>query len=224
VENWLAVILASIIFTYALARVKIFIRLFYRRKAADDYVRLEVYLLRRLLAYNTTIPVVQIVKHHGLPWLRTEEKSGQDKIKTRPGREQRFAANTIDVYLNKPLKWRHMVREVNFLYHLYRRFSRRIQRAMRCEKFLWRTGFGCDDAAMTGILSGVLWVLKSEVFLLLKRRINFAARPTIRVQPIFDTVLLEVEFECIFTIRVGNVINAAWSLIHFPVKEVKGNG
>lgn len=223
-ENWLAVVLATVIFTYSLTRVKIFIRLFYRRQAADDYVRLEVYLLRRLLAYHTTIPMVQIVEHRGLPWLQTELKTGQDKVKTRSDREQRFVAKTIDIYLNKPLKWRHIVREVNFLFRLYRRFSRKIQRAMQCEKFFWRTGFGCDDAAMTGMLTGFLWVLKSEVYLFLKRRIAFAASPVVRVQPIFSTAPFEVEFECIFTIRVGNVINAAWSLIHFPEKEVKGSG
>ena len=223
-ENLLVVIIASVIFAYALCRIKIFIRLFYRRQAADDFVRLEVYLLRRLLAYHTTIPIVQIIQHRGLPWLETELKSRREGLKTHSGREQRFVAKTFDIYLNKPLKWRHIVREVNYLFCLYRRFASRIKRAMRCEKFIWRTGCGCDDAAMTALVSGFLWVVKSEVLVFLKRRIGFAVRPVIQVQPIFDAVKVEVEFECIFTIRVGNVINAAWSLIHFPVKGVKGSG
>ncbi len=223
-ENGLAVVLAAVVIAYTLSRVKIFIRLEYRRKAADDFVRLEVYLLSRLLAYHTTIPMIQIIKHRGLPWLESELKTGRDTIKTRSRREQRFVAKTADIYLHHPLKWRRIIREVNLLFDLYRSFARRIKKAMLCEKFTWRTACGCGDAALTGMVTGLLWAAKSEALIFLRRRLNFTARPVVRVRPIYDAALLEVEFECIFTLRVGNVINAAWGLLHFPVKGVKGSG
>ncbi|MDR3593049.1 MAG: DUF2953 domain-containing protein [Negativicutes bacterium] len=223
-ENWLAVVLATVVVVYTLSRVKIFIRVVYHRKAADDFVRLEVYLLSRLLAYHTTIPLVKLTENHGLPWLETGLKSGRRGVKTSSGREQRFAAKTVDIYLHQPVKWRDMMREVNFIYRLYRRFAGQIKKAMLCEKFTWRTGCGFDDAALTGLATGLLWALKSQLLLFLKRRLNFAVRPVIAVRPVYTAAVVEVEFECIFTIRVGNVINAAWGLLHFPVKGVKGSG
>lgn len=216
-ENWLVIMLAAVICAYTISRVKIFVRLFYRRQAADDFVRLEVYMLRRLLAYNTTIPMVQIVESKGLPWLETQVKNRDKIFKSDAGGEERR-------YLLKPHQWRHMVHEVNFLFRLYRRFTRNVQHRMLCEKFSWRTRIGSEDAALTAMATGLLWGVKSMAVRILRRRIAFGVRPIISVQPVFNKTLLEMEFECIFTIRVGNVINAVWSLIHFPDKGVKGSG
>ncbi|MDR3564097.1 MAG: DUF2953 domain-containing protein [Negativicutes bacterium] len=223
-ENGLAVLLAAFFLVYALSRVKIFIRLHYRRQATDDFIRIDVYALRRLMLYSLDIPVIETVREGGLPWLKTRMNAGGAGTETHTAREQRFAANTLDIYLKDAKKWRHLAHEVHVGLRLYYRCVRRLERKMQCEKFLWRTTVGLDDAAITSMIAGGLWVVKSEFYLFLKRRLRFAVRPVIMVTPSFVAERFAMELECIFTIRVGNVINAVLSLIEFPVKEVKDSG
>lgn len=79
-ETGAALLLATAIFTVALSRLKIYIRLSYRRNNADDTLRAEVYLARKLASYAIDLPVVSITGRNGLPWLETEIEADRKSV------------------------------------------------------------------------------------------------------------------------------------------------
>lgn len=219
-EIWLTVLLAAALVGYTFSRVKIRICLQYHRQGTDDILSVDVYLLNRMLEYRLEIPVIKLTKDSGQPDVKVQ--------KVGPGLEthaesERYVLNPVDIYLHHPQKWRQIIHEINFYIHLYRRFARQLQRNMTCEGFYWQTRFGNDDAALTGMIVGAFWVIKSEILVMLQRRLKFSAMPNIKVIPVYDSAVFEVAFKCIFAIRVGNVINAMFSLVNFPQKEVKSS-
>lgn len=223
-ETWIAVSLASVIFSYAVSRIKIYIKLNYRRKAADDQLSVDVYFIKHFFTYHLDVPVVRIMSFNGLPWLKSEVEGGEEEVDTNPKRERRFAENMVDIYRNRPRKWRRIVKDFKHYTKLYNKFIERIMRRLTCEKISWQTRFGSDDAAVTSMGAGLFWLLKSQIYAFLKRRVKFAAKPEFQVIPVFSAIAFDVELECIFSIRLGNVINATLSQINFPRKGVKDSG
>jgi len=217
----LTVLLAAVLLGYTFSRIKIRICLQYHRQGIDDLLSVDVYLLNRLLAYRIEVPVIKLTKDSGQS--KRDEKSELTKpdVDNHAENEDKYVVNPVDIYLHHPKKWRQIVHEIKYFIRVYRKFARHLQRNMTCEKFYWRTRFGNDDAALTSMIVGAFWAIKSEILVLLRRRLKFVARPEIKVTPVYNGAAFEVSFQCIFAIRVGNVINAMFSLVNFPRKEVK---
>jgi hypothetical protein len=87
--------------------------------------------------------------------------------------------------------------------------------SIQCNKFDCKTVYGSDDAALTSIISGGLWALKSIMVNKLKNRIHLVNKPLINVTPLFNQQKFELDFTCIFSIRLGNVINATIKLLNY---------
>jgi hypothetical protein len=224
VETWVALWLAAAVVGYAVSRIRIYITLRYRRVSTDDSVAVDVALLNNIIHYHIDIPVVRIAERYGLPWLESKLETGQGEVETKSRREQVFIKNTWDIYRFHPRKWRTLLRTLRYYTRLYKKFTGHILARMTCEKLFWRTRLGTEDAALTSLASGALWAFKSQVYVYLKRRVKFAVAPAFQVSPIFNAAAFDVEFECIFSIRLGNVINAMLSLVNFPLKGETGSG
>jgi hypothetical protein len=220
-ETWLSVWLATTLIGVALARLRIYIVLNYHRRKADDTLTVEVHLLRRLLTYHLEVPLIQLSERGGLLWLESHLKTGREKTVTHTDAEQRFTAHTWDIFLHDPSHWKYLICQFDYYTKLYNHFMRRVLAALVCEKLSWETRFGADDAATTSLMTGFLWYLKSQTYSLMKRRLKYVPRPSLNVTPLYTWVGLEVDFQCIFSIRLGNVINAAAGAIR---QSRKGDG
>ena len=214
-ETFLAVLFAALACFCVVWRATIRIRVIYRRKKGDDLLSVDVHLARGFLAYHVEMPVVKIVYRNGLPWLESEQRVGGQEVEPHPERERRFAEETVDVFLHQPEKWRQISREFRFFARAYRKLARELQRRMVCEKFHWHTRLGVDDPAVTCQAAGIFWLLKYQVYIFLKRRVRRTARPIFQITPVFAAGVFDVELECIFSLRLGNVINATASLFNF---------
>lgn len=208
-ETWLSVWLATTLLGVAVARLRVYIALDYHRRKADDELAVEVYLLRRLLVYRLEVPLVQLSERGGLTWVESKLGSGREKSETHVDAEQRFAAKTWDIFLRHPGHWNCLVRQLDYYTRLYNYFMSRLLAALVCEKLSWETRFGTDDPAATSLMTGLLWFIKTQTYTFMKRRLKFVPRPWLQVTPLYNWVGLEVDFQCIFSIRLGNVINAA---------------
>lgn len=223
-ENLVIYAIAWVVVYLVLGRLKVYISLNYSRKGKDDLVRVDVYLLRRFVMYRLEIPVLKLAEQSKLPWFESELDVEEGKAKTYSDREQRFVKNTIDIYLNHPAKWRELLKSFRYYTRLYRKFMSRVLKDVTCEQLCWRTKLGVDDAAITSMIVGLLWAFKNSAVVLLRRRIKFIARPVLQVVPLFSHVGFETEVQCIFTIRLGNVINATLSLVNLAWKGAMDNG
>jgi hypothetical protein len=222
-ETWLASWLASTIVWLALLRIRFYIHLVYTRKAEDDTLRVEVYALKKLLYYYAEIPVLKIDKENMVPWFESEVEAGKDDVQTKPGREQVFLKNTFHMYLYHPRQWRQLQQEFKYYLKLYRQLMDKIFSFVTCEKLIWRTSFGSEDAAVTGMVTGLAWAIKNWFYLGLKRRLKRISKPVFSVTPLFGSDKIEIDFQCIFSIRLGHVINALFSLVNLPWKGVTGS-
>ncbi len=207
-ETWLALCLATVLLVLAASRLKLFISLFYRRQGEDDRLDIDVYALEKLVHYHLEVPRARLARRGGLPWPEAVVDTPGGQAETRAGKEQRFVRNTWKIFRHHPRHWHYLMKQLRYYTRIYKRLIARILAALACEKLSWRTGFGAGDAALTGMATGLLWTFKTQTYAYMQRRLKSVARPVIRVSPLYTRDGVEIELECIFSITLGNVINA----------------
>ncbi|MBM7555305.1 DUF2953 domain-containing protein [Halanaerobacter jeridensis] len=89
-----------------------------------------------------------------------------------------------------------------------------------CALFSWRSSFGCQNPAHTGMMTGLLWSVKSSLISILQTKLEFKELPIIDVVPNFTKEQsLMVEFKGIFTFRLGKLILIAVTIMCFELKR-----
>ena len=217
-ENLFIIILANIVIIGLLFYSKIYIALKYQRDGSNDYIAIDVYMFRRLLAYSMQVPMIEIGDFKKLFWPTSKIKAGQRQDETHSKREQRFIKRTVRFYLLHPSKLRRIVKLGRYYIRLYCKFMDKFTRVFHCEELHWKTVYGSEDAALTGIGTGMLWTIKVLMITRLKNHVIVTKKPIINVNPLFGQNSLKVDFQCIFSIRFGNVINAVRILYNIKVK------
>jgi hypothetical protein len=218
-----AAAMAYLFFFYLLSRINVYIFLTYQRNQADDFVAVEVKMLGDLIVYQIKIPVIEI-NRQDFSWFVSEVGDGREDAKTHPERERRFIRRIVRFYINHPARIRKLVRAFRYYKNLYRLVVDRLLKATSCEYFSWKTRFGDDDAAITGVAVGVGWAVKETLLVNLQRRIKFKNKPIIAVTPVFGENSFETELKCIFRVRLGNVISVSTLLFNSTRKEAVDRG
>lgn len=77
----------------------------------------------------------------------------------------------------------------------------------------WVTRLGAGDAALTGVLCGLLWAFKGTVFGVLAERMTFARRPLVRILPDFQAVAFRTSFRCIVEARLWEIIRTGAGML-----------
>jgi hypothetical protein len=138
-------------------------------------------------------------------WPETAIKTNGEVEKNHPEREKRFLQNTV----KDPVKLKKVIRAFQYYTWLYYEILDHILLSLRCRYFYWRTVIGCEDAALTGQITGLVWFIKELYLTRLRRKDALSKELKWEVLPAFGQNYLSVNFECIFTITLGNVINVA---------------
>ncbi|WP_186578373.1 DUF2953 domain-containing protein [Aquibacillus kalidii] len=93
---------------------------------------------------------------------------------------------------------------------------------VKVKKFKWNTQFGIGDAGKTGILTGVVWGLKSGILKVMIDHMRVKDRPIVNVFPVFQHKTINVEFECMVSVRLGQTMYAIIQLVrHFQRDKAK---
>ncbi|MBP2649803.1 MAG: hypothetical protein H6Q74_628 [Firmicutes bacterium] len=222
-ETWLAACLALAVVLAAACHMKIFIELEYNRQADDDRLVVRVWLMR-WINYQMEVPLVGVLEKNNVPWVEAELEVAGNKITPKPGREQRYVKNLWQEYWHHTKKWYYLLRQVRYYTKLYRKIMNKIIDKLVCEKLVIKTKIGIGDPALTGIVVGLLWTIKSRLYLTMRRRLMVMAVPSFNVVPDFNAVGLEIRVQCIISVQVGNVIDAVLSIIKYPFKEATERG
>lgn len=90
--------------------------------------------------------------------------------------------------------------------HLFQATLRRFFSKVICEKCVWKTMVGTGDAAETGVLTGLVWGVKSFLMGLISSYIRWRNPPQLDVIPCFNQVTLETYFHGILRFRVWHAI------------------
>jgi len=84
---------------------------------------------------------------------------------------------------------------------------RYIMKKIKISNFYLKLSMGTGDAAATGVLYGAAWIIIGSIMAFAKSRLNMG-EPRIIVAPVFGSVRLNVDFNCIISIKSGHIINA----------------
>ncbi|CAG7641671.1 DUF2953 domain-containing protein [Paenibacillus allorhizosphaerae] len=64
---------------------------------------------------------------------------------------------------------------------------------VHCDRFVWKTSIGLDDAANTAISVGTLWGLKTSLLGYVFRFVHLETEPKLQVMPMFNQMRFEME-------------------------------
>ena len=202
---------------YLLGGIIIFILLYfiplqllvdYQRKNNKDNLTLKMKIF--ILNYNLKLTFIDFKRLFSFP---TTELKGKFK--------SLFSETNIE------FKEEISEEELESLKHSFKVMRRIVNRfelilllTHNCSFFSWQTSFGFANPAHTGILTGVLWSGKSSLISLLQTQLEFKELPMIKVYPNFNGKQpLQVEFNGIFTFRLGKLILIAIGIIYFETQR-----
>ncbi|MDF2570752.1 MAG: hypothetical protein K0R55_2356 [Sporomusa sp.] len=212
-NNWGIFLTATITLMLILSRINIFIDFHFCRRKDDDYVNVTVFALRPLFVYSIKIPVIEIVRYNDLPWITSEIKAPQGGTETHIAREQRFLKRIPEILIKNPKKFNKLMSEIKQYIRIYRCYINRLVASTHCEKLDLRAVYGFDDAAFTGLMMGVFGAARGLLLTSLHNRLILDAKPNINITPVYGQSHFEIDFRCIFRIRLGNVITATMATL-----------
>lgn len=77
------------------------------------------------------------------------------------------------------------------------------------KKLKWHTVFGVGDAAETGILTGLMWNIKTLLTSTMAIMFKGVSIPDLKIVPYFNETVFSTKFDCILSIRIGHAIIAS---------------
>lgn len=86
-------------------------------------------------------------------------------------------------------------------------------RYLRCEKFSYYINIGMFNPAATAMLYGMFFTFKGLILQYLYKNLMFVATPEGLIKPEFTAKKEEVQINCIFSLKIGNVIYMLRSLL-----------
>lgn len=223
-KNWGMLLVGSFIISYICWRSRLYINLKYSRYDADDNLIIEVYVWRHLISYRVDIPVIELTRRRGTLWLESELETVNGENETCAQHEKKYALHFVLVYLRNLKRLRKLYRQIQRAVRNYKKIMHCLNKYIECRHFYWKTRFGYEDAALTGIMAGVMWALKTYILCDMSKRCQITTKPVICVEPIFNKHILEINFECIFSIRLGQIITTGFTAFLIIFKGGTGRG
>lgn len=191
-------------------------RIYYRKIGQDDHLLFELTFLGGLIKRRKEVTLIQATPagvrqktERSGRWFWFKNVKMQEKISPFPEdsrslREflQRYQHYGLGITLLSyflPARYQHWLLVVEDL-----------EKRGRFTKFRWYTRFGSGEAASTALLYGFLWGFKTTLLGLVSRTIRFVCRPEIRIIPDYQSTRLDMLFDCIFEVKLGYIIIAAF--------------
>lgn len=179
-----------IISLLAISQCSVYVYVNYIKKLSKDNFILEVRLFDLIKIYRiTTTDTIDLIINELLLKLNNP----------------RSTTNQIRDEYNREKKTVQRDRNLNYFKILINKFI--------CRKLYCQMKIGTEYADETAILYGIVHFFKSIIVRYLYAKMPFAKRPEISIIPDFHTRKNEVEFQCILSTKLGNVIYILKSLI-----------
>ncbi|QHS23023.1 DUF2953 domain-containing protein [Virgibacillus sp. MSP4-1] len=87
---------------------------------------------------------------------------------------------------------------------------------IRITEFYWSTHIGIEkDAAITGVISGLLWSIKGSLTGLMYQNMNVLTQPQINIQPNFQRDLINTHLQCMLSFRIGQAMYAILQIARY---------
>lgn len=187
------------------------IQIVYRRQAENDDLEIELSVYRGLLRYRIHANMLQIRNMKTGVKVAGEADAGPNQASGKQGEKKKewITPHKVAEWARNFANWR---RRVHNMDEILRTTLKRV----RGESLEWHTNVGVGEAAVTGIVSGIVWTAKSAVLALLGRYVTLYTKPQLAVVPDFSRERLDTHLLCILRFRIGHAIIAAIRIaIHY---------
>jgi hypothetical protein len=188
----------------------------YRRTGQDDYLKVEISVLKGLIRYRTEVPVIEL-NHCFLRSVLKLETDTAGPV-SYPAEDQNKVIKipiTLTVLRKLPF---YLEKALAFL-RRYRRVFRKLLKSVRIRQVNWTTEIGLGDPAGTGIAAGLLWGIQGYIYKVLQSKVGpVERRPRLLVLPCFDSTCFRLDFHCIFDLRIGHIIIAGLNFVKLRLR------
>lgn len=191
-------------------------RLLFRRYAEDDLIVFEMSFLHGMVKRKWESHWMQValrgLKHEETTagrwfwWLKKKQKETIKSYFGNTGGLREFIDRNRHFGLGLTLLTYFLPEK----YHRWLLVTDHLEKRGRFHRFVWKTRFGAGDSALTARLYGTIWGIKAMVLGMIFRQYRFAATPDIMVIGDFQNVSFEMVFDCIFRVKLGYIIIAAF--------------
>lgn len=196
VLGWFLLILLILLFLTPFTTLSI--RFQYRKEGADDHLGVTVHWIGGLIRFHYSVPLLSLTER-GDVLVRQKLQTG--KGKTFMSKKRKISLKMLRRSQKNFLRMRRRIRN---LHGIMRRFFKHVT----CERLEWFTTIGTGDSAETGILTGIVWALKTALVSLAGRYVRWTRPPRLNVHPSFNEQRFESELLCIVRFRLGHLILA----------------
>lgn len=205
---WLLGLALLLVIIIAIISSSIHIRVHYTRQRDNDNLIFDLRALFGIYRHRYKIPIVQFSEASKGLVLQTEQVNVKTNEKTSAKKEKITYERVVEFYKNAKLLVANAFHFTDWLRHTLKR--------VRCVKFRWCTEIGVDDAAQTGLLTGVVWGVKTSILGLIFNRITMDAKPQIAVNPQYNhpqfttDLFAEAKISVFFALSAG--IQLLWRI------------
>jgi len=180
----------------------------FTRKNDDDHVEIQFLILNDIIKFNLEIPFIDLINYKDKFSIEIKEKfeTGKDETDIKKNKSIITLNKLIEGY-KRASKMKEMLGTM-LIYLSDKIVIRRLN---------WDTRIGLDDAALTGISTGILWTFKNLIisFILNHKEIKDL---NIDIVPEFNSLVLETDFYCIIKLKMVYIIIAGLNGIKVKIK------
>lgn len=188
-----------------MTKIKVMINYFHAQD--DDSLKIEFKALFGLIKYKMDIPVIKIDDDSAAIVTKEKLKSGQEEKTVKEGRRKMTPDDLIKSFKDFNILLEHVVS----LHKIIRRFLKKV----KIKELEWNTLLGAGDAALTGMLTGAAWTVKSSVIAVISSYFRLQVMPQMTVQPHFQLAVAQTSFKCMLQFRIGHAMVAGIKLLKF---------
>jgi len=191
----------SIIFLIIILYSNIKIEISFKRHNEDDMLGINIIVFYGIFKYKRQIPFMDLVKGHdnisALELKSEVQYNGKHKGEDKSVINIHEAQKIIDKYKKLYIRFEKFIVP----------FIKRIKEKIIIKKIYLNTELGTNDAAETAVITGIIWSLKSYAVTILAN--NFDSSDIfVNVVPNYNIRTFKTSIDCIFSIKLGNIINA----------------
>lgn len=185
------------------------IKLNFSRYDEDDNLTISVSGLYGIFKYTKNISIMDLIKEkNDMPALKinTEVLVGSKDKKIN---KDKSIYNMYEI--------ERIINNYKTIYIKYQPYIRQIKKNLVFNNISWSTKVGTGDAAETAILTGSIWAIKAFIIIYISKNYK-CSNLLVNVIPDYNINTFETSIDCIFSIKLGYIINVD---IKTLLKEIK---
>ncbi len=202
------IILIICFFIVTLLFMPFYIDIKIQRENNNDKFELKILLFKGLVKFGIDIPFIDLILLGKKPSIKFEEKIEKgNKEKDISKNKHIISFKKIINYVERGLKFRKIALAM----------TRYLKNKMQIIKIIWKTSIGFENAAITGLISGGLWSIKSCIlaYILNDKKVRDV---NLNVIPHYNKNVFETYIHCIIKLKLVYIIIAGLNGLKVKLK------